>query len=224
MMAVARSALVALALAACGGGSEAETACTDGQDDDMDGDTDCLDIDCAEEPFCMDPLPEVCTGGLDEDQDQFADCDDESCWDDPTCWQLDDPTDLPGPNGDPAVDIDKFRVTLSGGVATFFATFDGNWPPSMDNYSYFVLFEIDNDGNTPQASVTLQRHDGVPSEVLFGLGTTQVLTRQGAQGIWVRMTGLPVAGVKYYVESGIQKTNPGTRVTDTVVSAPAPLP
>ncbi len=226
MMVVPRSALIALVLAACGGANPEgsfEASCDDGVDDDEDGAIDCADDDCAEDVACQ-SVAEVCTGGVDEDLDLFVDCDDDDCWADPACYQVDDPTDLPEPLGDPAVDIDKSRATLAAGTATFFATFDAPWPPPTTAYSWFVYFEIDNDGNTPVAGVTIQRHDGVDSTSPLGIPAGNITVRQTARGVWVRMTGVPAAGEKYYIESGIQEANPGTRVTDTVVSAPAPLP
>jgi hypothetical protein len=218
---------IALLLAACSGGGggvpETETACTDAVDEDEDGATDCLDADCADDPACQ-SFAEVCEGGVDEDLDGLIDCEDDDCFGDPACWQVDDPTDLPEPLGDPSVDIDKIRATLAAGTATFFATFDAPWPPPTSAYSWFVYFEIDNDGNTPVAGVTIQRHDGVDSTMATGIPAANITVRQTARGVWVRMIGVPVAGEKYYIESGIQESNPGTRVTDTVVSAPAPLP
>ena len=225
-MTVFRSALAAMLLAACGGGGggpDAETECANGVDDDGDDTIDCLDVDCADDPACQ-SLPEVCEGGADEDLDGLTDCEDDDCFGDPACYQVDDPMDLAEPLGDPALDIDKTRATLAAGTATFFATFGAPWPPPATAYSWFLYFEIDNDGNTPVAGVTIQRHDGVDSTTPTGISAGNLTVRQTARGVWVRMTGVPATGEKYYIESGIQETNPGTRVTDTVVSAPAPLP
>jgi hypothetical protein len=223
---VGRGLALAILIAACGGGTsvpDTETVCDDGLDDDEDGIADCDDSDCTGAPEC-EPLAEVCTGGADEDGDSYVDCDDDDCWNDPTCVQVDDPTDLDPTLGDPALDIDKSRATLVNGTATFFLTFDAPWPPATTHYSWFVYFEIDNDGNTPVAGVTVQRHDGVDSIIPLGLPMANITLRQVPRGVWVRMVGVNPVGEKYYVESGIQKANPGTRVTDTVVGAPAPLP
>lgn len=168
---------------------------------------------------------EACTGGVDEDQDTFIDCDDDDCWTDAACYQVDDDTDLPEPLGDPSVDIDKIRATLVAGTATFFATFDGAWPPPATAYSWYLYFEIDNDGNTPQAAVTVQHQAGIDSIVpLPGFSAANVTVRQTPRGVWARLINVPAVGQRYYIESGIQEANPGTRVTDTVVGAPAPLP
>jgi len=51
--------------------------CTNGIDDDYDGDVDCYDIDCENHVICI-PL-EVCTDGLDNDGDGKADCYDADC-------------------------------------------------------------------------------------------------------------------------------------------------
>ena len=72
---------------------------------------------------------------------------------------------------------------------------------------------------TPRRSVAVDR-----SFIPLGLPMANITLRQVPRGVWVRMVGVNAAGEKYYVESGIQKANPGTRVTDTVVGAPAPLP
>lgn len=210
-----------LALAACGGGPAGEATCTDTIDDDADGLVDCDDTDCDGDDACI-VLPETCTGDADEDRDTFIDCEDDDCWEDPACFAFDDGVDLP--DGDPALDLDKLGVTLSGGTAVFFVTTEGAWPPAAGFYSWFVYFEIDNDGFTPVAGVTIQQHAGVDDQIELGIPAANVTVRQTPRGVWVRMTGVPATGETFYVESGIQKTDPGTRVTDTVVSSPAPLP
>lgn len=172
------------------------------------------------------PMPdapvEACSGGVDEDADTFTDCDDDDCWDSAACYQIDDPTDL---NGDPSADIDKARTTLVAGVATFYVTFDAAWPPPATVHRWDLRFEIANDGNTPVAGVTLRREAGVETATYFGTSSAATVTvRQTPVGVWARVINVETAGEKYYVESGIQATNPGTRVADTVVDAPAPLP
>lgn len=224
--AVLRSALVALLLAACSGGSggpDGESSCSDGVDDDGDDAIDCLDSDCTEDPACQ-SFAEVCEGFVDEDLDGLVDCEDDDCFGHPACYQVDDPTDLAEPLGDPTVDIDKIRATLVAGTATFFATFDAAWPPPATAYSWYLRFEITNDGNSTAAMVIIQRHDGVDSTSPTGIPAANITVRQSPRGVWVRMTGVPSEGEKYYIESGIQEANPGTRVSDTVISAPGPLP
>lgn len=49
--------------------------CDNGVDDDVDGDIDCLDSDCDLDPACA----EDCTNGLDDDGDGAVDCDDPGC-------------------------------------------------------------------------------------------------------------------------------------------------
>ena len=63
--------------------------CTDGIDNDRDGNTDCADDDCSEIDACSavnvygaPPMPavtEVCTDGIDNDGDGRIDCADEEC-------------------------------------------------------------------------------------------------------------------------------------------------
>lgn len=58
-----------------------ETMCDDEIDNDGDGDTDCLDIDCRDEPSCR----EDCDDMVDNDGDGRIDCEDLDCSGDPTC-------------------------------------------------------------------------------------------------------------------------------------------
>jgi hypothetical protein len=53
--------------------------CDNGQDDDLDGDTDCLDADCAGSPECPVAAETVCFDGLDDDSDGLTDCADPDC-------------------------------------------------------------------------------------------------------------------------------------------------
>jgi hypothetical protein len=52
-----------------------DAACTNGLDDDCDGQTDCVDIECL--PVCC--TPEACEDGIDNDCDGAVDCDDGDC-------------------------------------------------------------------------------------------------------------------------------------------------
>ncbi|MCF6276981.1 MAG: hypothetical protein L3J07_04015 [Candidatus Magasanikbacteria bacterium] len=58
--------------------------CTDSLDNDLDGTTDCADIDCALEPVCISGV-EICTDGIDNDNDGFTDCADLECISEPSC-------------------------------------------------------------------------------------------------------------------------------------------
>jgi hypothetical protein len=96
----------------CGTPPAIETQCSDGLDNDCDGDIDCADSDCAPVcPLCRDgaclpgetpcncqgdcglrrleragpPFGDVCTDGIDNDCDGRIDCADPGCADDPTC-------------------------------------------------------------------------------------------------------------------------------------------
>ena len=65
-----------------------EVACADGFDDDGDGDVDCADSDCANDPNCNAPSTELdCADGLDDDVDGLTDCFDPDCAGDPACPQ-----------------------------------------------------------------------------------------------------------------------------------------
>jgi len=52
-----------------------EIDCTDGEDEDLDGDVDCRDSDCVVDPACT----EDCGNGLDDDLDGRTDCRDDYC-------------------------------------------------------------------------------------------------------------------------------------------------
>jgi hypothetical protein len=60
--------------------------CSNGTDDDGDGDVDCADADCAQDPVCAPPPPpEDCANGIDDDLDGDADCADADCARHPAC-------------------------------------------------------------------------------------------------------------------------------------------
>ena len=74
-----------------GSGSNKETICDDGIDNDGDGLTDCADRDCRKDPACSDGggsgsnKERNCTDGIDNDDDGYIDCDDHDCRKDPAC-------------------------------------------------------------------------------------------------------------------------------------------
>lgn len=54
-----------------------ESNCADGVDDDGDGDTDCFDYDCSTDPACIETS---CHDSIDDDGDGDTDCDDFDCY------------------------------------------------------------------------------------------------------------------------------------------------
>ena len=54
-------------------------ACSDGEDNDLDGLVDCDDPSCAGVPACAEDSAEECADGSDNDWDGLADCDDPGC-------------------------------------------------------------------------------------------------------------------------------------------------
>lgn len=60
-----------------------ELTCDNGFDEDGDGQTDCNDTDCDEDPFCAGI--EDCTNQLDDDNDGKVDCNDPDCQANPIC-------------------------------------------------------------------------------------------------------------------------------------------
>lgn len=53
-------------------------SCSNGEDDDEDGATDCDDTDCVDHPVCGAPI-EDCDNGVDDDLDGATDCEDSNC-------------------------------------------------------------------------------------------------------------------------------------------------
>jgi hypothetical protein len=208
----------------CGGGGDTpianETSCADGEDEDEDGAVDCEDADCTPDLACV----EDCVDLLDNNANGRTDCEDELCWDDPPCFQLDDPTDLPEPDGDPSADLDKIGVSVAGDTGTLFATTDGTWPPPAGTYSYFITFELDASNGAPIAAVTLQHHAGVDSTIPLGIPEANLVIRQVRAGVWIRMTGVPAVPAQFFVNAGIQKTSTTMRVVDAIGPGPQPLP
>ena len=195
-------------------------SCTDNEDGDFDGLVDCADPDCEQDPACTGVQQEVCTDSADNDGDTFTDCDDDACFDAATCYDVDDGTDLTTPDGDPSVDIDKVGATLTNGTGTLFVTTDGTWPPPAGTYSYFVELNFNAANGSRVAGATVQQHAGADSTIPFGVPAGNITVRQSAAGVFVRMTGVPATATQFSVTSGIQKTNPGTRVTDDVAATP----
>lgn len=64
-----------------------ETVCDDGMDNDGDGSTDCADGDCGSFPACDESIQ--CTDGIDNDEDGDTDCVDFDCDGDPACIETD---------------------------------------------------------------------------------------------------------------------------------------
>jgi hypothetical protein len=65
---------------------EDEAACANGQDDDLDGYTDCRDLGCAGTEICREVSPATCDDGVDNDLDGLADCADTTCCPFAECW------------------------------------------------------------------------------------------------------------------------------------------
>ena len=85
----------------CSGQAE---LCLNGADDDGDGDIDCADADCANDPACS-GQGELCANGVDDDDDGHVDCDDADCANDPACGGVPEICDNGGDDdGDGAID------------------------------------------------------------------------------------------------------------------------
>lgn len=65
--------------------SDFEIHCSNGSDDDGDGQIDCMDLDCASDPACQATEETQCSNGVDDDGDGLVDCADNDCAFDPAC-------------------------------------------------------------------------------------------------------------------------------------------
>jgi hypothetical protein len=128
-----------------------------------------------------------------------------------------DNEDLPGPNGDPSLDAVGLDVGWLGNGTDAFAHIEvaGTWAPSDTFYSWYCVVELFNGGSSPVASATVQRHDGARSVFVTGLPEANVTIDEPAVGPQFLFES-PPAFTHIRVELGIQKTNPGTRVSDEV--------
>lgn len=88
-----------------------ESDCTNGIDDDGDGATDCADYDCDTDPACVEIN---CSNGIDDDGDGYADCDDYDCSRDPACAELDCANGVDD-DGDGAVDCADYDCEFEPG-------------------------------------------------------------------------------------------------------------
>ncbi len=105
-----------------------EQVCDDGQDNDMDGATDCDDTDCWTADACAGQHELVCDDQNDDDNDGATDCDDSDCKDDPACsaptsgytWVIikDSLSDCAADadNGAPGADIDAVALKAADGT------------------------------------------------------------------------------------------------------------
>ena len=103
--------------------------CTNGIDDNGNGQVDCSDAECANHPSCQ-QVPKDCTNGTDDDGDGLSDCDDPDCATHPACQQAGgDGGTTPDPDGsigpesdggspDPDPDYDPGFDRVSGGCTT----------------------------------------------------------------------------------------------------------
>jgi hypothetical protein len=81
LLAIATMGLAVSCVSATAEPEDTAAACSDGNDNDLDGSADCFDINCIAFPNCSNSLIENCAGGADEDGDGRFDCDDQDCLD-----------------------------------------------------------------------------------------------------------------------------------------------
>ena len=125
------------------GDENTEAACSDGLDNDCDGDFDCFDADCGGTDACAcvpDPNGEICDNGMDDDCDGLTDCDDPDCGADPVCL----PPEVP--ENDICSDAIEIACgeTLSG--STDAATFDDAGTCGTSNTAPGVWYKVAYDG------------------------------------------------------------------------------
>lgn len=168
----------------------------------------------------------ACDDGNDEDEDTLTDCDDPDCADDIACegmtFDATDPEDLPGPDGDPSLDIKGVNVELSGTTATFQVHVHGNWPPDTSHYSWFVKCSLFAN-NSVVLDATTQRHDGQESTFQVPAGASTTVT-SGPGVVTFVIDNVPGTPTHFNVQAGIRKTSNGTRVVDEITGAPVAIP
>ena len=59
--------------------------CTNGVDDDVNGQVDCSDAACSADPVCAAPPAEICNNGIDDNNNGAIDCSDGACANDASC-------------------------------------------------------------------------------------------------------------------------------------------
>ncbi len=167
-----------------------------------------------------------CDDGNDEDEDTLTDCDDPDCADDAACagmtFDATDPADLPGPDGDPSLDIKGVNVDLAGSKATFQVHVHGDWPPDASLYSWFVKCSLFAN-NSVVVDATTQRHDGQDSTFSIPASAGATVT-SGPGVVTVVIDNVPGTPTQFNVQSGVQKTSNGTRVVDQITGGPLPIP
>jgi hypothetical protein len=136
-----------------------------------------------------------------------------------------DPQDLGlDPNGDDALDVvsvDSWR-TPDGGLVVG-ATVAGAWPPDDGLYSWYVGFTLHSIDGAPIGTATLQRHDGTRSTPITGIPAAAVSFVEADDGVHL-VVAPPIDATHVSIESGVQASSPGTRVSDAVPDAGDPLP
>jgi hypothetical protein len=104
------AAVALLALTACKGTDPEVEDCTNGADDDGDGDSDCADSECVTDDACT--TESDCGDGEDNDADGDTDCDDDDCAADAACVSTDeDCGDAEDNDGDGATDCEDTDCT-----------------------------------------------------------------------------------------------------------------
>ena len=127
-----------------------EGSCSDGIDDDADGQEDCADVDCSADPVCF----EDCANGVDDNDDGNIDCLDNNCAADPICAPVCPDDTLAGPgllSGNTLGQPNHDSGTCGGGSASdhsvaFIAPADGTYAfalPEATNTFDGVLYVRD---------------------------------------------------------------------------------
>jgi len=191
-----------------------ETSCSDGIDNDQDGQIDCADGDCAGNAAC--PTTETsCSDGVDNDNDGLIDCLDGDCATDPAC--VTPTVTLGGSIGSLTTDpstvyiIDRQAVVQAGDVLTVSAgtIFKANTGDGVDASTLIIARggTILADGSAAQPIIFTSMDDGIqPGETastlnpavdggkwggLIILGRAQV--SNGDNDTFGNIEGLPVA-------------------------------
>ncbi len=165
-----------------------ESDCTNGIDDDLDGDIDCADSNCAADPACLEEGPE-CSDGIDNDGDGATDCADFDCVDE----DCEDCANGIDDDGDGAVDC--FDLSCTGDPSCAPAacpTSLGTLTQSTDPVTITAGSVSCSGGGLHTDNSYIRSFDPVVldlevSGVEFGIESAQAAAHFGAQPVIVRL-------------------------------------
>lgn len=131
-----------------------------------------------------------------------------------------DPEDLPGPDGDPSLDIKSVDVRIEATTVTTEIFFYGTWPPATTHYSWLVdlVYKAD---TTFAFTVTPQLDNGTRSTI-SNLPESAYTITDGADSVKIVVTGVTQPLTHLLLQSAIKKTSAGNLVWDKIPDTAIP--